>query len=236
MALKTTVGAFNSSSYVTATEADEYFRGKYDTSNWDGLSRADKEALLRGACNEIDLGNYAGDLYYERQALQFPRSDHVVIEGACASPDTAKFKHTEVHDTEYGETPINWLKHGSIHFTTATLFGETYVIASNDTSDFVYTASTFSSAPTTTTNFIIFSPIDKEIKDAQCEQAISRLDNNLDFYAEARALGIYDLKVGDVMARVRGRQDNRAVPVMCMRARKLMSRYFRGPNTKIARA
>lgn len=225
-----------SNSYVTISEADAYFDVRYGTSNWFALSRRDKEALLVQSTKDIDFGNYYGNKYYDAQALQFPRDDHETVEGKCASPGANRFKHANLKSETYMEIPPNYWKYGTVHFTSATLENQKVVVGtSNAASGFVH--GPFSAAPTANTSFIIFAPVDRNIKAAVCEQAHSVLEHGLESYAEMRALGIHEVTVGDVTVRPRSYLDRPPVPtnVMCLKAKKLMSRYMR-KGLKIARA
>lgn len=234
MGVVATVAGFSTNSYVTLAEANTYFGNRYDTSNWDGLSTDNKEALLVQAARDIDLGNFTGNKYYDSQSMQFPRDDHETVDGNCASGSLTKFKHTDLKSDTYGEIPSNYWKYGSVHFTSATLENEIYSIASSDVNGFVY--ADYSATPTSTTKFIVFAPVDSLIKSAQCEQAHYILEHGLESYAEMRALGLEQLAIGDVSVRPRGRGDRMGTtPVMCLRAKKLMSRYFR-KGVRIGRA
>lgn len=230
------IAGYRTNSYLTVTEADDYFDRRYGTSNWFELPSRDKEALLVQSTKEIDFGNYYGDKYYEVQALQFPRDDHDIVEGNCASPEAKRFKHANLKSDTYMEIPANYWKYGTVHFTSATLSNQIVVIGtSNVASGFVH--GPFSSPPTEQTSFIMFAPIDRNIKAAVCEQAHSILEHGLETYAEMRALGVHEVTIGDVTVKPRSYLDRPPVPtnVMCLKAKKLMSRYMR-KGLKIARA
>lgn len=230
------IAGYRSNSYVSVEEADDYFDRRYETSNWFSLANYDKEALLVQSTKEVDFGNYYGDKYYAAQALQFPRDDHETVEGNCASVAAKRFKHANLKSDTYMEIPPNYWKRGTVHFTSATLKNQLVVIGtSNAASGFVH--GPFSSPPTAKTKFIIFAPIDKEIKAAVCEQAHANLEHGLEQYAEMRALGIHEVTVGDVTVKPRSYLDRPPVitNVMCLRAKKLMSRYMK-KGLKIARA
>ena len=231
-----TIAGYSTNSYLTSEEADDYFDRRYGTSNWFSLPKRDKEALIVQSTKDIDFGNYYGDKYYPAQARQFPRDDHEVVEGNCASPGARRFKHANLKSTTYMEMPPNYWKRGSVHFTSATLINQKVVIGtSNAASGFIHGA--FSAAPTANTKFIVFAPIDKMVKEAVCEQAHYILEHGLENYAEMRALGIYQITVGDVTVKPRSHLDKSPIQtnVMCLRAKKLMSRFMR-KGLKIARA
>jgi len=235
MSLVASVAGFNTDSYVSVAEADSYFRKRHGAGDWFSLSAEEKESLLALAARDIDIGNYYGEKYYDNQTLQFPRDDHDTVEGYCASCESRRFKNSNLKSTTYGEIPINYWKYGSVHFTSATLINDIVQVASSDTNGFVYGG--FNATPTTTTAFIVFAPIDKDIKDANCEQAYAKMEHELETYAEMKALGIQDITIGDVSVRPQSPYAKHPAytPVMCLRAKKLMSRYFI-EGFKLARA
>jgi hypothetical protein len=230
------IAGYRSNSYLSVDEADDYFARKYGTTNWFSLSKMDKKALLVQSTKDIDFGNYYGDKYYDAQALQFPRDDHETVSGKCASPNNNRFKHTNLKSDTYMSIPPNYWKYGTVHFTSATLINQIVVIGTSvAASGFIHAP--FSQSPTTNTDFIVFAPIDQPIKSAVCEQAHFVLESGLEFYAEARALGIQEMTIGDVSVKPRSNTDRPPIPtnVMCLRSKKLMSRYMR-KGLKIARA
>lgn len=229
--LNASVAGFNANCYVTIKEANAYFADRYDSDSWFDLSENDKEALLIRAARNLEQANYFGNKYYDNQSMSFPRDDHEVVEGNCASPDINKFKNTSLKSDTYGEIPRQYWKHGTIHFTSGTPVNDIVYIASSDvTKGFVYPdGGSFSAAPTTNTKFTAFAPIDKDIKSANCEEAIHIYNNDFENYAELRALGINSIRIGDFSLSPRGVGDKLLgrVPVLSVRAKKLMSRFFR---------
>jgi hypothetical protein len=109
-------------------------------------------------------------------------------------------------------------------------------IASSNTSGFVFVSP--SATPTTTTEFIVFPPIDPEVKNAVCEQAHFILEHKLENYAELRALGLFSVRIGDVAVTARTAREGGSTrtPIMCLRAKRLMSRYSRGGIDRVGRA
>lgn len=73
MTLVATPGGATSNSYVTRTEADAYFGGRFGTSAWDVLSDADQDKALMQATRHIDRHLFHGTKSTTLQALQFPR-------------------------------------------------------------------------------------------------------------------------------------------------------------------
>ncbi|MDY6852289.1 MAG: DnaT-like ssDNA-binding protein, partial [Thermodesulfobacteriota bacterium] len=76
MTIDATPGGAEADSYVTLTQADEYFQDDYDfSSNWSNLSEQDRSRLLITATRMLDRLNYKGRRYdyFTPQALKFPR-------------------------------------------------------------------------------------------------------------------------------------------------------------------
>lgn len=76
MTIDATPGGAEANSYVTLTQADEYFQDDYDfSSDWSGLPDQDKSRLLITATRMLDGLNYKGRRYdyFTPQALKFPR-------------------------------------------------------------------------------------------------------------------------------------------------------------------
>jgi len=231
MALVASIAGMNTNSYLTTTEADQYFLERYDSNSWFELSQRQKEGLLIRATHNIDIGgNYSGDKYYESQGLSFPRDDVDTVTGKCASSEITKFKNANLKSSDYMAMPANFWRYGTVHFTTATPANNICYIASSDIKGFVYPeGASFSATPTTNTTFIAFPKIDTEIKDAVCEEAFNIQSNNFDEYVEMRALGFDMVQIGDFSIRPGGGFGGSGgkIPTMCTRAKKLMTRYFR---------
>lgn len=199
--LTTYIGGSTSNSYVTLTEANKYIRSKYKHSSlWDTLSEEGKKRVLIEAARIIDTFNYNGDKYYDSQALQFPRDDHETVTGNPATPITAtSFYHTSLYSTTYGVYPDNYWKYGTCHITEGTpLYDIRQIVSSDSTNGKIVVSPSFSATPTTNTGFIIFAPINKRIKDAQCEQAEFIVRNaNLDDLISYKEIGARVIRIGD---------------------------------------
>lgn len=228
MAINAKLGSASANSYVTLTEANNYFSDTYLSTTWDNLTATQKEIVLKQACRDIDMFNFIGEQYYENQKLQFPRDDHDVLTGNCATPITNKsFKNTSFTVTTYGEPKslTNYWKYGAVHITSATPLHDVRLIASSNIStDVITVASAFSATPTTNTQFIAFEPLHKEIKDAQCEQAQFLVENS-----KAHKLAFYrgiskSVTIGDtsVTFKTSGKAETSVTP----KARRLLSRWI----------
>jgi hypothetical protein len=66
-------------SYVTSAQADDYFAGRPYSSEWDSV--ADASALLALAARIVDQQRFAGTIASAAQAMAWPRSGVVDIEG-----------------------------------------------------------------------------------------------------------------------------------------------------------
>jgi hypothetical protein len=75
MVLDATVGGANSNSYLTLTEAEEYFDTRYRSSAWDALTDEVKANLLIESTRTIDTYfRFNGEPSTEEQALAVPRN------------------------------------------------------------------------------------------------------------------------------------------------------------------
>lgn len=68
-----TIGGAASNSYVSVTEADDYFGGSLDDAQWANLSATEKEQLLTMATNRLESESFGGQVASTTQRLQFPR-------------------------------------------------------------------------------------------------------------------------------------------------------------------
>ena len=180
--LNTNIADSDANSYVRVDEANDYVRNKYGHNNtWDTLSIEGKKRVLIEAANNIEGYNYIGEKYYNNQALQFPRDDHDIVSGDCATPFTiSSFSNSDFTSDTYGEEKSNtdFWKYGSIHITSGTPLNDVRTVdTSNITTDVIAMFTDFTATPNTNTDFIAFEPIDKFIKYAQIEQALYILDS-----------------------------------------------------------
>ena len=198
------LGDPTANSYVTLKEANDYIRNvRGHPNNWDTLSVEGRKRVLIQAAKDIDRFNFIGKKYYDNQVLEFPRDDHPVLTGNCASLFTVKsFKNTNFKNTTYGAYRYNpnYWKYGTIHITSATPLREIREIASNNVvTNYVSVATSFSDTPTANTAFIAFEPVDSKVKEAQYEQALNILDRDgggtLQNYI---SLGARRVQIGDV--------------------------------------
>jgi len=68
-------GGSSSNAYSTLEEVNEFINTRvFDHSEWEALSKIQKEAAILEATRDIDAGSYVGGLYSVDQALVFPRA------------------------------------------------------------------------------------------------------------------------------------------------------------------
>lgn len=60
-------------SYVSVSEADDYFAGHLQKDLWDGKDTNEKQILLVSATNRIDMEQWSGKKTTTAQSLQWPR-------------------------------------------------------------------------------------------------------------------------------------------------------------------
>ncbi len=225
--LNAKVADFTANSYVTVPEANDYIRNKYGHSSaWDTLSTEGKKRVLIEAAEDIDIFNFSGEKYYDAQPLEFPRDDHEVVTGYCATPITSNsFKNTNLKSTTYGKYPQDYWKYGSCHLVDDNEVGE--IASSNVTSGIVHMKDNFSASLTTSTEFKIFAPIDKTVKHAQVEQALFLIEkkgsNTLLNY---KNIGAQEVEIGDTRVRFADAMSGNRIPISSI-ARKLLSRWIR---------
>lgn len=232
--LNTNIADSTANSYVRVDEANVYVRNKYGHSNtWDTLSLEGKKRVLIEATNDIEGYNYINEKYYDNQALQFPRDDHDVISGDCATPFTINsFSHANFTEDTYGNerSNSNFWKYGSIHITAGTPLHDVRSIkTSNITTDVVTTFTDFSSSPNANSDFIAFEPIDKFIKYAQIEQALYILANGDSSTLSKYSAVAKKVKIDEVDISFKdGASSSKKI---ALKAKKLLSRWIEKSRT-----
>lgn len=205
LTLNTKLGDFTANSYVTLKEANDYIRNKYGhTSTWDEITDDAKKRLLVEACNIIDRFNFIGEKYYDSQPRSFPRDDHSIITGNCATfqaESTAtllgstSFYNSGLADTSYNTYPNNYWKYGTCHLTATY---QVQTIASSNKNGIVHMDSAFTASLTTSTEFTIFKPVYDEVKHAQIEQALYIAGNSaIGDVTSYSTAGVQKIKIGN---------------------------------------
>ena len=94
-----TIKGENANSYVTLTEANDYFDTSPDSSTWTNKTDDQKKRSLISAARWIDTLVFYGDRCDDGQALKFPRNNYQVdgVELACTKiPNGIKYAQYEL--------------------------------------------------------------------------------------------------------------------------------------------
>ena len=94
-----TIKGANANSYVTLTEANDYFDTSPDSSTWTNKTDDQKKRSLISAVRWIDTLVYYGNRCDDGQALKFPRNNYQVdgVELACSTiPNNIKYAQYEL--------------------------------------------------------------------------------------------------------------------------------------------
>ena len=94
-----TLKGTSANSYVTLTEANNYFETVPDSSTWTNKTDDQKNRALISATRWIDSFVYYGERCDEDQALKFPRNNYQVdgVELSCsATPNNIKYAQYEL--------------------------------------------------------------------------------------------------------------------------------------------
>jgi hypothetical protein len=76
-----TPGSSTSNSYLSVSEADDYFAGRFGSDAWMTFSNAQKQQLIVTASKEIDNASFSGIKSKVIQSLQWPRRGCVDRDG-----------------------------------------------------------------------------------------------------------------------------------------------------------
>ena len=152
----------------------------------------------------------------------------MIITGNCATPITVNsFRNTRLYSNTYGKYPTDYWKYGTCHITSGTPVNDIVNIdKSNVTTGSITLTTNLSDTPTTNTEFKIFAPLYKEIKDAQCEQALYITENNkIETLQNYKDLGAESVRIGEVEVTFSDSDVKRVA--LSPLARKLLSRFIR---------
>ena len=97
--INATIKGENANSYVTLTEANDYFDTSPDSSTWTNKTDDQKKRSLISATRWIDTFVFYGDRCDDGQALKFPRNNYQVdgVELACTKiPNNIKYAQYEL--------------------------------------------------------------------------------------------------------------------------------------------
>ena len=97
--INATIKGENANSYVTLSEANDYFDTSPDSSTWTNKTDDQKKRSLISATRWIDTFVFYGDRCDDGQALKFPRNNYQVdgVELACTKiPNNIKYAQYEL--------------------------------------------------------------------------------------------------------------------------------------------
>lgn len=68
-----TISGTSANSYLSVTEANDYFGGRFGADAWDSFTDTQKKQLLSTATKKLDAAKFGGQKKVRTQALQWPR-------------------------------------------------------------------------------------------------------------------------------------------------------------------
>jgi len=228
----------SANSYSRVDEANTYIKNKYGHNNlWDTMSIEGKKRVLIQAANDLEGFNYIEDKYYNNQGLEFPRNDHDIVSGDCATPFTINsFSDSGFTSDTYGaeKSNTNFWKYGSIHITSGTPLHDVRSIETSNISTDVLTMFTdFTATPNANTDFIAFEPLSKYIKYAQIEQALYIIESKSAISTSQYSAIADEVEFDEV--RVKFKKGASMSKKISIKARKLLGRWIER-NIKVRRA
>ena len=121
--------------YVTLAEADEYFASSLKADDWDALSDATKEILLKSAVRRMEGKPYLGTKQVESQALEFPRYfDNAIFDG---TPDDIKSAQCEIALSLYQNQDNKILQAKAMGLTSISLGNQSYSLNTQASGDII---------------------------------------------------------------------------------------------------
>lgn len=232
--LNPNLGDSNANSYVNLREANEYIKNRfYHADQWDNLTFEGRKRVLIQAARDIDSLNYKDEPYYDTQTMAFPRSDHPIHTGTAsiANATSLVLRGTNLYSSTYNKIPTNHFKHGTVHIKEGNNANQIRYIQSSTATETggygeVTVSSPFNSNVVASDTFLIFEPLDLEIKEAQCEQALYIIENKYYGYADYQNANIEQVRTGDLSIDFRI-MAGRVPSNLCLKARKMLGRYTR---------
>jgi hypothetical protein len=203
MALITTPSDPSANSYVTLAEANAYFEDRSDVSDWTSLTDDQKEAVLKLATKHIDTFRFHGNeimplpaYYRDKQRLKFPRTTARKKSGVVDSAGNDYFIDSARADEQH-EPDDFWID-GCVIIKDGTGKGQTRKISDFDMATGKITVSeNWTTNPDTTSDYLVVEKIQKEVKDATCEQAFY-ITNGGGERAKMQAEGVASYDIGDL--------------------------------------
>lgn len=99
-AFNSTVGSSSANSYISVSEAGDYFDGRVDGAKWDEFDTDVQQKALVTATRQIDQYSFAGTKASSTQALKWPRAnvydEEGVIYSSTSLPKNLKYATCEL--------------------------------------------------------------------------------------------------------------------------------------------
>jgi hypothetical protein len=229
------MGVVDANSYVNLREANTYIKNVYGhSSSWDNLTFEGKKRVLIQAAGDLEVLNYKGKKYYDSQHMAFPRNDHETHQGNAsvnvATSDT--LRGLNLYSSSYNNLPDRYFEFGTVHIDAGNNFTQTRYLKSSTASKAggygeVVTSSPFTSNVVASDHYIIFTPMHREVKDSQCEQALYIADNIYYGYADYTYAGIGYVRTGDLGLSFKNPDNTIPGRKVALKARKLLGRHMR---------
>jgi hypothetical protein len=228
-------GDMYGNSYVTRVEASQYFDKHYTgVSNWSGLNATQQEQVLVQAAHDLELLNYKGGKYYDVQFLAFPRGYNAITTGVASINTATKMtlRGLNLKSSTHNAIPENYFKYGTVRIDAGLNRGQSRYIGSSTASieggyGEIVVSSPFTHNVVASDHYVIFNPIPKEVKWAQCEQAIYIAENRYYGYGDYNYSGIGYVRTGDLGMSFKNPDGSIVGKKICLKSRKLLGRHLR---------
>ena len=237
------LGDSKANSYVSMQEANEYIKSNfYHPDQWDNLTFEGRKRALIQAVKDIDTFNFRDKPFYDTQALAFPRSDHETFTGNASAntATTGTMRGLNLYSSTYNVIPDDYFRYGAVHIKAGNNSRQIRYVSSSTASQTggygeVVLSSPFDSNVVASDQYILFTTIQQDIKDAQCEQAMFIIADEYYKYPDQMHAGIGYIRTGDLGVSFKDTQRGVTDSKVCVKARRLLGRYMR-KTMKIGRA
>lgn len=98
--------SLTANSYISLSDADDFFVARFDSENWDDLSDAEKQGILAHATRRIDAEYFGGQKTVRQQSLEWPRL-FIYDKDGFPTPDDSIPKEVEFATCELALYYIN---------------------------------------------------------------------------------------------------------------------------------
>jgi hypothetical protein len=186
MAINSTLCDPDQVSYESVTYADSYFASHQESDIWSGLTTAQKESSLIQASDVLDQSRYfrstGGKYVYDgpwEQVFNMPFSDHDTYSGTATGGSTTTVVCSDL-------TVVDTYRDDLFNAGTVRMTSGTNIYHLRKISDFVVSTGTitvetaFNSSIVAGDEFVIISPLARNIRRAVCEMALEIVKGNWD--------------------------------------------------------